>query len=337
MDSLQELVLEPTEWCPLHCRHCSSASGPSRHTQLREEAALQLIRHAHQLGARQVSLGGGEPTGASFLIKILQLTDSLGMCSEVFTCGVQLHNGVLAALSPETIQEISSVRSTKLIFSLHGPNCEVHDHITQVSGSFECLEESLKRCLAADIHCEANLVPLRPNAKYLDQVVQWVESKGIHTLSILRFVPQGRGLVHRKELELSSDAEDLFVENVLRCRERYAVSIRTGSPFNGIVPGNVTACRAGYAKLVIQADGNVLPCEVFKHSNRREWNLSVYENSLTEILASAQLEKLHHTLTRNECTLCPVHHQLRREQRLGVHHERDEQLSQTAFCAQFTG
>ena len=168
-------------------------------------------------------------------------------------------------------------------------------------------------------------------------MVQWVESKGIHTLSILRFVPQGRGLVHREELELSSDAEDLFIDNVLRCREGQAVSIRTGSPFNGIVPGNVATCRAGYAKLVIQADGNVLPCEVFKHSNRRKWNLSVYENSLEQILASAQLEKLHYVLTKSECMLCPVHHQLRREQRLGVRHERVEQLSQTAFCAQSTG
>ena len=159
MHSLQELVLEPTDWCPLHCRHCSSTSGPSCRARLREETALQLVRDARQLGATQVSLGGGEPTGSPSLMKILQLADSLGMRSEVFTCGARLHNGTLAALSPETIQEISLVRSTKLIFSIHGPNSNVHDQITHVSGSFECLEESLERCLASGIHCEANIVP----------------------------------------------------------------------------------------------------------------------------------------------------------------------------------
>jgi radical SAM protein with 4Fe4S-binding SPASM domain len=124
---------------------------------------------------------------------------------------------------------------------------------------------------------------------------------------VLRFVPQGRGLDHRRELELDTREEHAFVSELVRLRRRSSVEIRTGSPFNGIVPGNAVPCRAGELKLVIQGDGNVLPCEVYKHKEARDWGLSVLRSSLTEILESPVLRELRRGIREMGCLRCPVH------------------------------
>ncbi|MCY2928833.1 MAG: SPASM domain-containing protein [Planctomycetota bacterium] len=148
----------------------------------------------------------------------------------------------------------------------------------------------------------------------LTNTAAFVETLGIGKLSILRFVPQGRGLFNAGLLDLGRDEEDQFVQELVDFRRRTSLEIRTGSPFNGIVPDNNVPCRAGFRKLVVQADGNVLPCEVFKEERRRDWGASVYEMSLAQILAAPQFVALRKTLAEGRCTACPVHGPLRASQ-----------------------
>lgn len=318
MRGLQELVLELTDRCPLRCRHCSSESGPRCGNHLPADRVLGLIAEAAELGATQISFGGGEPTGSPLFLSALWHTAALGLCSEVFTCGVSPDGGSLGPLPGRLIAESSGVPRGKFIFSVHGHTPELHDELTRVRGSFDCMLASLDACLASGIACEINFVPLRPNAASFADVIGLAEVRGIRRASLLRFVPQGRGLYSRDELELMPEEEGVFIRGILELRSRTDVEIRTGSPFNGIVPGNSVCCRAGAAKLVVQADGNALPCEVFKHRDRREWRLSVNELSLYDILQSPQLRRLVAFLRQSDCKTCPVHSRLRSSRARGT-------------------
>lgn len=237
----------------------------------------------------------------------LQQVSSLGMRSEVFTCGVVLQRKALRPVPQALIATMAAIENLKLVFSFHGADAEVHDAITTVHGSFDCTVASLNACLAAGLACDANFVPLKPNVHALEPLSILLAEKGVSKLSILRFVPQGRGLVNVGDLLLSPGEEEAFLETVVRLRERKIMDIRTGSPFNGMIAGSEVPCRAGAGKIVIQPDGNVLPCEVFKQAERRAWELNINGRSLQELLHATSLRRLRESLELSGCMACPVH------------------------------
>jgi len=280
------------------------------------EIALRLVDEAALLHAAKVSLGGGEPTASESFLPVVRRVLETGMLLEVFTCGLAANTQGITSLPPAIIESCTGLRGVKFIFSFHGATAQAHDHITQTPGSYECLMTSLKNCKQADIECEMNFVPLKINVNEFDRLINTAIDLQIPRISILRFVPQGRGALNRAELELNPEEEDFFVSEVLRQREATTVEIRTGSPFNGIVPGNQVPCRAGFGKLVVQADGNVLPCEVFKHHKRCQWGLSVHNMTLSQIVESPQVSDLHDQLHYTNCLECPVHRGLRNAQKV---------------------
>jgi radical SAM protein with 4Fe4S-binding SPASM domain len=311
MEDFEELTIELTDWCPSICLHCSSNSSPTCNNHLETKLVLQLIDESIKLGAKKISFGGGEPTASKSFVPAVARAVTSGVSVEVFTCGLGIFGGQLQGLKSEIVNACKQLHGVKFIFSFHGASETVHDCITQTPNSFRLLTASLERCLSASIECEMNFVPMRVNVHEFRNLMDLAERFRIRRVSILRFVPQGRGLEHAETLELSNEEEDSFVEEVLRLRAEKNIDIRTGSPFNGIIPGNEIPCRAGFGKLVVQADGNVLPCEVFKHQTRREWQLSVYDMTLREILESLQIKVLHDLINCKNCLKCPVHNVLR--------------------------
>jgi len=315
-----ELVLELTDWCPLHCRHCSSQSGRECRNSIDLALAVRLLSEARRLGAVKIAFGGGEPTAAMAFSGALSAAAELGLRTEVFTCGTGLETSGLAPFPQRLVALLSGLPELKVIFSLHGPDAALHDAITQSPSSFDCMLTSIRACSDSGIRCEANFVPIRPNFTRFQEVVALAAELGVQRVSVLRFVPQGRGGQNRAELELSAAEEGAFVAALPRIQSATGVDIRTGSPFNGIIPSNTVPCRAGASKLVVQADGNVLPCEVFKDARRRAWGLSVYNHTLAEVLMSPQLEALRQRLAASRCLECPVHSALREARSPGKEH-----------------
>jgi MoaA/NifB/PqqE/SkfB family radical SAM enzyme len=267
-----------------------------------------LIEDAHREGASQISFGGGEPTSCDLFFSALMLTQSLGMRSEVFTCGVGFSDrDQPCPLSVALIEKMAAVPNLRLIFSFHGADELTHDSITTVAGSFSYTRSSLEACLAAGLACEANFVPLKPNARALEPLALLLARKGVSKLSILRFVPQGRGLSNAGELLLSREEETRFLDELVQLRSRRILEIRTGSPFNGVVPGSLVPCRAGTGKLVVQPDGNIIPCEVFKQQERRSWGLNIYRHRLGDVTKSTALCTLRHSLDELGNLTCPIH------------------------------
>jgi MoaA/NifB/PqqE/SkfB family radical SAM enzyme len=307
MENFRELVLELTDSCAQSCRHCSSMSGPDQANHLRRECALRLVNEARSLGGTQISFGGGEPTSSPFFIEVLNAAISRHMAAEVYTSGVLRGENAISSLSHNLIESVMGLSPLKFIFTFHGSGAKLHDYVAECPGSFFSLIKSIKRCLKAGITCEINFVPLRMNASSFPELVKLAASFGIKRLNILRFVPQGRGLRNRTDLQLNAQEEAAFVRDLINLRAASNIEIRTGSPFNSVLPGNNIPCRAGWAKLVVQPTGNIIPCEVFKHHERCHWGLSAHKLSLSEVLLSPQLLSLRQLLIQTGGFTCPIH------------------------------
>jgi len=318
MKDFEELTLELTDCCPLHCLHCSSNSSPECKNCLPEDIIKNLIDEAVSLGVRKISLGGGEPTIAQSFGNVISYLSQKKISVEILTSGLTNFHRNIECFPDDFVRNFISYSAFKLIFSLYGSTPEIHDLTTQIVGSFQASLQSIKKSLDAEINCELNYVPLRINKDCFEELIDLANSLGIKKISILRFVPQGRGHKNKDMLEMSFEEEEAFVEKLLRLKKESGIEIRTGSPFNSIIPGNNIPCRAGFAKLVVQANGNVLPCEVFKHHNRCNWKMSVYKHSLRDILQSRQIKILESRLKKSNCFDCPIHSTLRRRQFEGV-------------------
>jgi radical SAM protein with 4Fe4S-binding SPASM domain len=287
------------------------------------KTVTRVLAEAAALRAKQITFGGGEPTMSPSFQEAVQEATGSGFTTEVFTCGANGYtDGHLVPLPTRLLRNLAHPQGQlTFVFSFHGACSAVHDAMTGVDGSFDCMTESLRRCKRSGVRCTANFVPTRLNASVLPGLVSLLEDLTIPKLSVLRFVPQGRGMSNRKQLELNREEEDAFVDKLMHLRNIANIEIRTGSPFNGIVPDNNVPCRAGHQKLVIQANGNVLPCEVFKHHGRCHWGASVHDASLSEIMGSPGYVALHKTLLEGHCVTCPVHRILRANQpHLGAMH-----------------
>ncbi len=308
---LDEITLELTNYCYLNCLHCSSSSSPHCNNQIDVINAKRIINEAKSLNISKISFGGGEPTAHPNFIEILSYATDLNIPVEVFSCGILIRNERLLPLSNDIISNAENNPKVKYIFSIHGATENVHDEIAQKKGSFNTLIQTLNLFKNAEISFQLNFVPMIKNHHHLRDIIKLAATFNIKKISILRFVPQGRGESNKHDLQLSQDQENYFINTLRKNRLYDSMELRTGSPFNEIIKENNIPCRAGFQKLVIQADGNVIPCEVFKHKNRCKWGLSVFEKSLEEILCNKAIENLHHKLKQHNCMKCPIHNPTR--------------------------
>lgn len=126
------------------------------------------------------------------------------------------------------------------------------------------------------IECAVHFVPMKPNYKEIGDILEMLEIANIKNLSLLNFVPQGRGRYNVDKLQLTDDELNEFF-NILKANEKkYSGNIKIGIPFQ---KENIHKCNAGIEKLDIKFDGTILPCPAFKEITKEDcakFNIKLY-------------------------------------------------------------
>ena len=65
------------------------------------------------------------------------------------------------------------------------------------------LMESLIRASSVGLNVDVHFIPMKPNYKQFPDIIECLKMAKIKNISILNFVPQGRGLENKQELMLS--------------------------------------------------------------------------------------------------------------------------------------
>ncbi len=183
------------------------------------------------------------------------------------------------------IVELKNHGLNQIIFSLHGGNAETHDKITGVPGSFVKTISSVKKSLSINLNTELHFVPLALNYNELQSIITLSEKLRIGQISILRFVPQGRGKLNNNLLMKKADWLH-FRKNIKKYLNN-KIKIRLGSPLNILCIGEINRCKAGVDRMTILPDLTIVPCDAFKgaignpelysindHSNLKDINLA---------------------------------------------------------------
>ena len=281
----KELCLEITNKCFMNCIHCSSESCSSSEEYLSLDIVRTLLHDAVHLGVINLVLSGGEPLLHPQLDDIIIGAFNRGLKITMYSCGVLKEHDTLVPVSVDTLKRLKDLGLHKLIFSMHGTHAETHENITNTVGSFNILLHSILNARAAGLLPELHFVAMRSNYKQIHEFIVAARSLDIKKVSILRLVPQGRGF---NDSALTRD-EALYLVNKVRALSSLDTKVRLGAPFNCVLHSKFTQCTAGRHKLVVSADGRVVPCEAFKFL--KGYSLSVYNYSLGYIWHEDKLFK----------------------------------------------
>ena len=305
--NLKELTLEITKKCPLRCLHCSSNGGDPFSHELPLGSWKRIIDDATKLGVKTVILSGGEPFETPLLYSICHYLVKKKLNIHVYTSG-NIRRGKLLTIGRDRLLLLKNVPVNKMMVSIYAPDSVIHDRITGVPGSFNNTITTIKDAVRVGLETELHFVPMKFNWSSIQDIMSLAVRLGVNCVSVLRFVPQGRGKINQNFLELES-RELLAFKNVLgESKYEYGSKLRIGTPFNALIPQGYAFCTAGLNRATISADGRVSPCEAMKELAYNFPDNDISNLSFKEIweksLFFQKVRKFKEMISKSPCAEC---------------------------------
>lgn len=165
------------------------------------------------------------------------------------------------AITKQDCKKLKQLGVDKIVFDWQALDEVIDNDLMGRKRLNDYLCQSLIRTSKIGLNVDIHFIPMKPNYRQFPDIIEMLEMLHIKSISILNFVPQGRGEKNKEELQLNEEELKEFSEILKREQEHYSGNIRIGIPLNGRISH---LCTAGTEKLDIKYDGTILPCPAFK-------------------------------------------------------------------------
>lgn len=217
-----------------------------------------------------VSWTGGEPTLRDDLVELTRYAVEIGLRVNLITNATML--------TPRLVRDLREAGLSSAQVSLEGPDAQVHDSLTRVSGSFDRTVAGLGLLQDAGLHVHTNTTVNRVNAPHLEGIVDLAMELGMKRLSMNMVIPCGAAtapasLPTRRgqnggagPLTMTYTHIAPIVEQVRRKARAAGIQFTWYSPtpyciYNPVAAGlGGKSCAACDGLLSVAPDGEVLPC-----------------------------------------------------------------------------
>jgi radical SAM protein with 4Fe4S-binding SPASM domain len=177
------VVWELTLRCDLACRHCGSRAGKARDDELSTDEALEVVRQLADLGAREITMIGGEAYLRDDWTTIAAAIVRAGMKCTMTTGGRGLTRERARAARDAGISGIS--------VSIDGLE-QAHDQQRGLRGSFRAALDALDALAAEGVPLLGNTQVNRISSPDLDAVLDLLIARGARGWQVQLTVPMGR-------------------------------------------------------------------------------------------------------------------------------------------------
>ncbi len=280
---IKDLCFEIIQKCPNNCLFCSSKSSYDKGNIIDFKTIKKTIDFfVDNGGVKEISLSGGEPLLHPNIFDIVKYCHDKGIFTTIYTSGIvknesnftspnakfdkilgMLNNRTFSEITYETYSKLKSAGLDKIVFDMQASEVDEYNNLMGSKNNFTCLLRSMLNARKFDIVTSIHFVPNKINASQFKDVVELAEIAEIKEVRVLKFVPQGRGRENRDRLMLSEDELKEFVESCGKIKSDKTV-IKIGIPLQN---KNTHKCSAGYDKIDIRYDGQILPCPAFKDTD----------------------------------------------------------------------
>lgn len=263
---LQEVQIEVTGKCNLWCGHCYArqhfADIGSSMMSLSE--IKDVLSQMFRLNIGRCFLTGGEVFTRKDVPEIIRsMKDNCVHVSGIFTNGTIYREDILDALRETGMK-------TRLLVSIDGNNAETHEAI-RGRGTFSRSIAFLHKVIDAGFSVTVNTMVVKPNAKNLIDMREFLEDMGVFSWRVSVPREQGEMLLNRESLDLPwtevfrvykglltrvidvpgkmrVQIGSIFRENFLRDGRYYVYHDDSGT------------CQYKRWSVVLSSNGDVLPC-----------------------------------------------------------------------------
>jgi len=190
MTKIKKTVIIVGYACNNRCQFCID----SNKRDLLNKTTWQIeqeMTEARQRGTTYLELIGGEMTIRPDLIHLIKFAKVLG-----FSTIMMATNGRRYAYD-DYAKKIVEAGLTDIVFSIHGHQAKLHDHFTQVKGSFNQLVKgftNMKKLLGLK-HIGSNTTIVKQNYKHLPAIGRMIEQMGVANSEFI-FVDCNEGGAH---------------------------------------------------------------------------------------------------------------------------------------------
>ena len=197
-------------------------------------------------------------------------------------------------ITRQECEKLKEIGLDKIVFDWQAFEEITDNELMGRKGLITSLMDSLIRARTAGLNVDVHFIPMKPNYKQLPDIMDCLEIAGVRNISILNFVPQGRGRENKEELMLNDEELKEFSTILNNARKQFTGNVRIGIPLNGKISH---LCTAGTEKLDIKYDGTILPCPAFKEISTETMEKygikfhSIYEDLERVVVPGGKREK----------------------------------------------
>lgn len=293
LSSPRSVIVEITNTCNEACDHCYLSAGPKRNDRLDVEEFEALCREMHDAHVYRLQLTGGEVFMHPQFAEILDI--SLREFSEVavFTNGTILSERVLRML-------VAHRERVTVSISLDSANAETHNRLRNHRRAYEKTCANVRRLTEAGVFVRISAVLFDDNMWEVDAMAQQAHDLGAR-MFVFNFIEgfgRGKDMVERQTGQEGRDYLDYLAEIVEKYRDIIPV-VQEEQRSEAAVRAN---CGAGSNSVVISANGDLRPCNLFPESFSCG---NVRESSWDELAGNSVALKLREIPAPSQHTGCP--------------------------------
>lgn len=143
-------------------------------------AQLRALREA---GATEVEFTGGEPTIRPDFPELIAYAKELGFINvSVITNGLRL-------ASPQYAEKLVRAGLNDFLFSIHGPDADVHDRMTALPGSFARIIQAVRNVQRLGARCRATATVTGLNHRHVDALFELFLELEVECIHLAVFSP----------------------------------------------------------------------------------------------------------------------------------------------------
>lgn len=285
---LKDLCFEIIQTCPNECIFCSSNSSIDKNCIIDIELFKRTIEHFINLGGiEEISISGGEPFLHPKLFDIVLFCKSKNIKTVIYTSGIKKRKKIpkeeiealpkaekrivemvekseFSGISKIEFIKLKNLGLDKIVFDFQAMDVDNYNTLMGTKNCMVYVLDSILLASLAGLNVDVHYIPTKINYKQFPDIIEGLNIAGVKNLSILNFIPQGRGATNAKDLVLNNTELQEFIELFNHYENKFNGKIRVGIPLNS---NSGHLCTAGYDKINIKYDGTVLPCPAFKETD----------------------------------------------------------------------
>lgn len=248
---------ELTLTCNLKCKHCGSAAGTPKESELTTEEAIRICNQFPELLVQEVDFTGGEPLTRKDWPKIAARLTRLGIPVNMITNGLALDHSTVSLIKKTNIAHVG--------ISLDGLE-KTHDKIRGYKGLFKKIIDAIRILNKMEISFAVMTTVTELNTKELPALQTLLTSLGVARWRLQPLFPLGRAN-NFPELVLNEqtyfDFGVFIKENISKKNSAMEIVSADSCGYYGELDNRNPSwhgCNAGLVTCGITCDGKIKGC-----------------------------------------------------------------------------